>query len=140
MLRGERVADAFGTDVERGPDAGGAVDGAGGLAGVGGEVEARRDFGFGVELTEGFGGAAGFVAAYAYTDNGWGTGPFELGGQAEDGGGFFNSEVAHSIDDPEDCGSGFRFSFACEPDLDGLPGRLRSLSCGLKRSRMPQEM
>ena len=28
MLGGERVADALGADVERGPDAGGAVDGA----------------------------------------------------------------------------------------------------------------
>ena len=40
VLGGQGVANALGADVDGGPDAGGAVDGAAGLAGVGGEAEA----------------------------------------------------------------------------------------------------
>ena len=40
VLGGEAVADAFGANVDGGPDGGGAFDGAAGFSGVGGEAEA----------------------------------------------------------------------------------------------------
>ncbi len=75
-------------------------------------------FGFGVELAEGFGGAAGFVAADADADDA-GIGVAEVGGEAEDGGGFIEAEVADGVDDPEDGGAGFGFRGEARA-LDGV--------------------
>ncbi len=93
------MADAFGADVDGGPDG----LGAGGLAGVGGEVEAGVA-GFGVGLAEVFGGAAGLVAADADADDG-GVVAAEFGGLAEDACALFGAEVADGVDEPEDGGA-----------------------------------
>ena len=103
VLGGEAVADAFGADVDGGPDAGGAFDGAAGLAGVGGEAEAGGA-GFGVEVFEEGCGAARLVAADADADDGGVLGA-ELGGLAEDAGGLFGAEVADGVDEPVDGGA-----------------------------------
>ena len=76
FLRGEGVADAFGADVDGGPDA----LGAGVFAGVAGEAEAGG-FGFGVEIAELVGGAEELVAADADADDA-GVQVLELGGFA----------------------------------------------------------
>ena len=107
VLGGEAVADAFGADIESGPDGGGAVDGAAGLAGVGGEAEAGVA-GFGVEVFEEGGGAASLVAADADADDG-GVLVAELGGFAEDAGGLVGAEVADGVDEPEEGGAELAF-------------------------------
>ncbi len=93
---GESVADAFGADVDGGPDA----LGAGILAGVTGEAEAGG-LGFGVEVAEVLGGASGFVAADADADDA-GVKVLEGGGLGEDAGAFGDAEVADGVDDPEE--------------------------------------
>ncbi len=103
VLGGEAVADAFGADVDGGPDGGGAVDGAAGFSGVGGEAEAGVA-GFGVEVAEEGGGAAGLVATDADADDGGVLGA-ELGGFAEDAGGLVGAEVADGVDEPEEGGA-----------------------------------
>ena len=117
VLGGEAVADAFGADVDGGPDGGGAVDGATGFSGVGGEAEAGG-FGFGVEGFEKRGGAAGFVAADADADDGGILGA-EFRGFAEDAGGLVGAEVSDGVDEPEEGGAGFGFG-AEAAALDGL--------------------
>ena len=105
VVGGEAVADALGADVDGGPDAGGAFDDAAGFSGVGGEAEtgvAR----LGVEGLELGCGAAGLVSADADADDG-GELRAELGGLAEDAGGFFGAEVAYGVDEPEDGGAEF---------------------------------
>ena len=83
VLRGESMADAFGSYVDGGPDAGGS----GVFAGVAGEVEAGG-FGFGVEVAEFVGGTEELVATDADADDG-GILVLELGGFLEDAGASF---------------------------------------------------
>ena len=89
------MADAFGADVEGGPDA----LRSGIFAGMAGEAEAGG-FGFGVEVAEFVGGAEELVAADADADNA-GVDVLQLGGFLEDAGAGFYAEVADSVDDPE---------------------------------------
>jgi len=96
VLRGESMADAFGSYVDGGPDAGGT----GIFAGVAGEVEAGG-FGFGVEVAEFVGGTEELVATDADADDG-GILVLELGGFLEDAGAGFEAEVADGVDDPEE--------------------------------------
>jgi hypothetical protein len=97
VLRGgEGVADAFGADVEGGPDA----LRAGVFASVAGEAEAGG-LGFGVEVAEVLGGAEEFIATDADADDG-GVDVLELGGLAEDASALLEAEVADGVDDPEE--------------------------------------
>ena len=98
-LRGERVADAFGADVDGRPDGLGTDR----FPGVRGEVQAggRR---FGVELAEGIGGAARFVSTDADAGDGRVV-AMELGGLAEGTRGFLHPEMADGIDEPENGGA-----------------------------------
>ena len=116
MLGGQAVADALGADVQGGPDAGGTVDGTGGLAGVRGEVEAGGS-GLGEELAEGFGGPAGFIAADADAGDRRVL-DAEFRGQAEDFGGLLQAEVADRVKEPEDSRAGLAFG----TDAGGLHG------------------
>ena len=109
----------------RGPDAGGAVDGATGFAGVGGKAEAGG-FGFGVDLAEERGGAAGFVSANANADDAGVLGA-EFGGFAEDADGFIDAKVADGVDDPEHCGAEVLFA----TDAAALDGFDEGLDLGL---------
>ncbi len=93
---GEGVANAFRADVEGAPDA----FGADGFSGMGGEAEAGVAS-FCVEVAEGLGAGAAFVAANADADDGWELGA-ELGGFAEDTRGFLRAEVANGVEDPVD--------------------------------------
>jgi hypothetical protein len=92
---GEGMADAFGADVDGGPDA----LGSSGFAGVAGEAEAGG-LGFGIEVAEVLGGASGFVATDADADDA-GIKVLEGGGLGEDAGALGNAEVADGVDDPE---------------------------------------
>lgn len=120
VLRGQGVADALGADVDGGPDGGGTGDGAGGLARVDGEAE-TGGAGFGVDLAELLGGAAGFVAADANADDA-GVLVAEFSRQAEDVGGLFDAEVADGVDDPEDGGAELALG-ADAGALDGVHDR-----------------
>ena len=125
VLGGEAVADALGADVDGGPDAGGAFDGAAGLAGVGGEAEAGGG-GFGVGVAEEGCGAAGFVATDADADDG-GVLTAELGGLAEDAGGLVGAEVADGVDEPVEGGA----ELLLGADAGALDGGDEGLDVGL---------
>ena len=88
------MADAFGFEVERSPDG----IGAGAFSGMGGEMEAVLG-GARVDGGEPLGRAGALVASYAEGDH---VAIAKLYGEVEDGLGFFGSELADGVEDPED--------------------------------------
>jgi len=91
VVGGEGVADAFGADVDGGPDACGAFDEAAGFAGVGGEAETGGAR-LGVEVFEEGCGTSSFISSNSDADDGWELG-VEFGGLAEDAGGLFGPKL-----------------------------------------------
>ncbi len=91
---GEGVTEALGADVQGAPDAFRADR----FAGVGGEAETGFAS-FGIEVAERLGGGAAFIPADSNADD-RGEARAELGGFAEDAGGFLDAEVANSVKDP----------------------------------------